>query len=533
MDRARLCTQMRLPPELQAKGDMVAVQENPANAHGVTSAPSIPGLEPPSLALPIGKMWANGRTLRVKILNGSSKVKGKIQEYGNQWTQFANIKLQWVTSGDADIRINVDNSGGSWSYLGTDNLLIAQDTHTMNFGWLTDSTAENEFSRVIVHEFGHALGCIHEHQSPTASGIPWNRPAVYEYYLRTQGWDKAQVDNNLFNLYSASSTQFSAFDDKSIMLYAIPAELTTNGYSVGWNTILSATDKSFISTAYPFQSTPDVNSFNTLELRPADQPRLLHTKRFTWTTSYSQAPKLALGLNWLDIGRSSNPRIMAFHQDTTTTKTDIHIDSYADTTVYSAGVSWFRHAANDPDFQSGSWSTTEDHPWDKPKTVTQKQITFPRAYASAPKVIVWLTHIDVNNGANFRVRATVSDITRTGFKLNLDTWADSTLHVATASWIAYPTGKAGVASGSFSTDDVRKWDQPRLLTSGKANFPSGTFTKTPNVIVALNMIDSERWTNLRVKSSASAVNKDGLTWHLDAWADTVLYRAGASYIAWV
>ncbi|KAK4163906.1 hypothetical protein QBC43DRAFT_344879 [Cladorrhinum sp. PSN259] len=522
---------MRLPAELQATGDMLAVKENPANAHGVTFAPSIPGLEPPSLALPIGKMWANGRTLRVKILNGSTKVKGKIQQYGNQWTQFANIKLQWVTSGDAEIRVNVDNSGGSWSYVGTDNLGIAQTTHTMNFGWLTDSTDENEYSRVIVHEFGHALGAIHEHQSPTASGIPWNKTAVYEYYLRTNGWDKAQVDNNLFGLYASSTTQFSAFDEKSIMLYAIPPELTTNGYSVGWNTALSPTDKSFIGTAYPFQGTPDVNSFNTIELRPADEPRQLHTKRFTWSSNYTQPPSLALGLNWLDIDRSSNPRIMTFDQDTTTTKTDIHIDSYADTTLYSAGVSWFRHASNDPDFQSGSWSTTEDHTWDNPKTVTQKQITFPRAYASAPKVIVWLTKIDVNNGANFRVRATVSDITKTGFKLNLDTWADSTLHVATASWIAYPTGKAGVASGSFSTDDVRTWEQPRLLTEGKTTFPAGTFTKSPNVVVALNMIDSERWTNLRVKSGASSITKDGMTWHLDAWADSVLYRAGASYIA--
>ncbi len=56
----------------------------------------------------------------------------------------------------------------------------------MNFGWFDDSTPDNEFSRTVIHEFGHALGCVHEHSSPAAT-IPWNRDAVYAYYLATQG----------------------------------------------------------------------------------------------------------------------------------------------------------------------------------------------------------------------------------------------------------------------------------------------------------------------------------------------------------
>lgn len=523
----QICTQMRLPDELQTLGDTLAVKENPANGHV-----PVPGMVTPALALPIGKMWANGRTLRVKILNGTPKVKAKIQEYGSQWSQYANIKLQWVTSGDAEIRVNVDSSGGSWSYVGTDNLAVAASNQTMNFGWLTDSTAEDEYSRVILHEFGHALGCIHEHSSPAAAGISWNKQAVYDYYLATNGWTKAQVDSNVFALYAESTTQFTALDETSIMLYAIPAGLTTNGFTVGWNRVLSAMDKTFIGQVYPFEAAPNVNSFNTMEIRPADEPRKLHAKRFNWTTSYSQPPSLALGLNWLDIGRSTNPRVKTYQQDTTTTKTDIHIDTWGDTTLYSAGVSWFHHAANDADFQSGSWSTTEDHPFEQPQTVTQKQIVFPRAYSAPPKVIVWLTQLDVRNNANFRVRALVSDITATGFKLNLDTWADSTLYRASASWIAHPAGKAGVVSGSFSTDDVRSWDKPRLVTSGTTAFPASTFTKPPNVLVALTAIDVDKATNPRVKAVASAITKDGMTWNLDAWADTILYRAAASYIAY-
>jgi len=47
-----------------------------------------------------------------------------------------------------------------------------QKVPTMNFGWLNEDSDEDEYSRVVLHEFGHSLSCIHEHQHP-ANGIPW------------------------------------------------------------------------------------------------------------------------------------------------------------------------------------------------------------------------------------------------------------------------------------------------------------------------------------------------------------------------
>jgi hypothetical protein len=40
------------------------------------------------------------------------------------------------------------------------------------------------------------------------------------------------------------------------MLYAIPNELTIGDYEVGWNTTLSAEDKTFIGKEYPRQASP-------------------------------------------------------------------------------------------------------------------------------------------------------------------------------------------------------------------------------------------------------------------------------------
>lgn len=119
----------------------------------------------------------------------------------------------------------------------------------MNYGWLTSNSPEEEFSRVILHEFGHSLGCIHEHQNP-AGKIPWNKEAVYRFY-KQRGWNKVRVDKNLFVKYEADQTQFSEFDQKSIMLYPIPRQLTDGKVEVGWNRQLSKTDKDFIGQMYP------------------------------------------------------------------------------------------------------------------------------------------------------------------------------------------------------------------------------------------------------------------------------------------
>lgn len=121
----------------------------------------------------------------------------------------------------------------------------------MNYGWLDDETEEDEFSRVILHEFGHALGAIHEHNHP-ASGILWNRSAVYAYYRRTQGWSKADVDAQIFRVYEEDQLNTGAYDRASIMHYAIPRELLLEGaMPVPWNRKLSSRDKAFIRTQYP------------------------------------------------------------------------------------------------------------------------------------------------------------------------------------------------------------------------------------------------------------------------------------------
>ncbi len=205
------------------------------------------------MAVVFAKKWNKGQTLRVHLFEGDEYVKEKVRQYAREWEDHANIKFDFVDDPTAEIRVSFNLDGSSWSAVGRDALNIdwfPPNQPTMNYGWLMPDSDEEEFSRVIIHEFGHAIGCIHEHSSPSA-GIPWDKPKVYAYYA-ARGWDAATVDNNVFRKYSASVTQFSQFDPESIMLYPVPEELTIGDYSVGWNRHLSETDKEFIGDMYRF-----------------------------------------------------------------------------------------------------------------------------------------------------------------------------------------------------------------------------------------------------------------------------------------
>jgi serralysin len=230
-----------------AAGGLIAAgspQKNLSNIHLCTEI-----YRPPKAVAQHACLWRK-KSLTVHFLQGDPVVEQRVEKVAKKWTQYSGIEF---TFGDfpqtADIRIAFDPSSGSWSYIGLCQSNLKAAEATMNFGWLTPDTDDSEYQRVVLHEFGHALGLLHEHQHPDAD-IPWNRPAVYEYYKQTQGWDEAKVNQSVFDKYSEAETNHTEYDPQSIMEYPIPKELTLNGFEVGWNYDLSEHDKEFIKQLY-------------------------------------------------------------------------------------------------------------------------------------------------------------------------------------------------------------------------------------------------------------------------------------------
>jgi hypothetical protein len=223
---------------------------------------------------PISTIWQTSAefplNISVKFLNGTDFQKNKVRQYAQLWTQVSNhgsdpdprkrkiilnfIPYDITTSGNtADIKIKFNDGGGSSSYIGSYCRQIAQDKPSMVFGWINENEPEISIKQVVLHEFGHALGLIHEHQNPTAN-IPWDKEKVYDYYYKTQSppWERQKVDDNIFARYDATTTNYTQYDRFSIMHYAIPSSLTIGGYTTPWNSELSAKDIAFIRQIYPF-----------------------------------------------------------------------------------------------------------------------------------------------------------------------------------------------------------------------------------------------------------------------------------------
>jgi hypothetical protein len=190
--------------------------------------------------------------------------------------QIVNLKFVFVDNpSDAVVRISFDPLQGAWSLIGTDCLLEKDTTKaTMNLGWFDVATT--------MHEFGHTLGLIHEHQNPLGKAIAWDDEKVYEWANKTQGWDKETTYTNIIKKYEKDQINGTEFDPKSIMLYFFPASLTTNHQGTEVNLRLSKYDAQYINSVYP--TTMPIDKFYSRVYGETLTPMKFHGIRATTTT---------------------------------------------------------------------------------------------------------------------------------------------------------------------------------------------------------------------------------------------------------
>jgi hypothetical protein len=195
--------------------------------------------------------WDAGSVITVRFLEGDAGLQSRVRQAAEHWTKpgMANLTLDFRNQGPTDIRIAFQQGNGSWSHLGTMCRQIPEPQPTMNYGWLTPASPDDVLQRVVLHEFGHALGLIHEHQNPKGA-INWNRDAVIrDLSGPPNNWDLAKIEHNMFRKYE-DVTATNA-DSTSIMMYPIPKAWTLDGFSAGLNGSLSQDDRDLIRSVYP------------------------------------------------------------------------------------------------------------------------------------------------------------------------------------------------------------------------------------------------------------------------------------------
>jgi hypothetical protein len=214
--------------------------------------------------------WRPGQTIKVCFKSGTRAAQQRVIRVAREWMQYANVVFDFEENaapracrgdGHEDIKIDFIDNKGWWSAYGTMSRHRDPSMNLQFFGIDTplytngQPAPELELRKTILHEFGHALGMMHEHQSPNAecdSEIDWE--AAYRMGARL-GWDKNMVHAQMRQLANVEEFNMTAVDRRSIMHYSLPPELFKQGKSsrcwVAGNDDLSEQDRRFIAAMYP------------------------------------------------------------------------------------------------------------------------------------------------------------------------------------------------------------------------------------------------------------------------------------------
>lgn len=186
--------------------------------------------------------WPLGSIIKIKFLDGDLELKKRVAKVAQTWISRTNADLtfSWLDeTRDADIRISFRGKG-SWSVLGRHALRNPKQAEpTMNFGDLKSDSKDIEIQEVVLHEFGHALGFIHEHSHP-GGAIKWKRDVVIRELSGIWGID--MIEKNIFAKFDPRELIGTPFDKDSIMLYPFPGRWTEDGVGTSNNTDLSIGD---------------------------------------------------------------------------------------------------------------------------------------------------------------------------------------------------------------------------------------------------------------------------------------------------
>ncbi len=210
--------------------------------------------------------WENGQTIKILFMDGTEAHHKLFKKAVGIWAPYVNLKFEFHEL-DPDysifplkyrrntIRVQFDSEERSNSRIGTSyNLWPFEEITHLN---IEHSPLQKvKFVGTSVHEMGHALGLLHEHQHPDARNGQSEEELLgvcqFVFFLdisTESGLRQCKV--NLAGIPEEDIVEYnmdlSDFDQQSVMLY--DGIVGLKGF---FNVSLSLNDKLFIAKHYPF-----------------------------------------------------------------------------------------------------------------------------------------------------------------------------------------------------------------------------------------------------------------------------------------
>ena len=133
------------------------------------------------------------------------------------------------------------------------------------------------------------------------------------------------------------------------------------------------------------------------------------SKNITFPRPTSDPPRLVIGLNQIDIRAGTKYRVSTSTDNITTTGFTAHINTWSNTTLYNATISWLKLSAADPDFQCGT-TTVEN--------ANQHRVLFDWKFDVTPIVCIALTGFKFSKDAKISIYA--DHVEWTGYQDDVD-----------------------------------------------------------------------------------------------------------------
>jgi hypothetical protein len=194
------------------------------------------------------KRWKRGQTLLIYFVNGDQNQCKKFKEIADLWIIGTSLKLETTSNIHlSNIRAWIGLTDGkrkNSSEIGIDSMdPRLKEKPTLRVSEVTED--------MVLHEFGHALGLVHEHAHPGVN-IEWNKDQVYSDLKESDNWEPGYIDQWVFEKFDSSKQEvITSFDSLSVMMYPIRKNWTKNLEPREISKVLSEGDKATIRKLYP------------------------------------------------------------------------------------------------------------------------------------------------------------------------------------------------------------------------------------------------------------------------------------------